>query len=263
MAQLAGYRSIDPLSRTAPTDAVAELARVGLVLLEWVDGVTALRSAASGLFAVAAHRDSGADGVTMIADRGRLATMPGMAGFGAAALPVHTDRSGVAEPPALLMTVCLRSADTGGEALLVDGQAVYEDLAEHDPAALDALSTPRSVLFGSAGGHLGAVFTPTAAGRVAVRLRRDGLVRFSPSVARALPALDAALDRHTRAVRFSAGEGYLLDNHRWLHGRRGFTGPRVLGRVLGNPHPATELRTVVAPAITPPAGRSRPELVGP
>jgi hypothetical protein len=37
--------------------------------------------------------------------------------------------------------------------------------------------------------------------------------------------------------RLNAGQGYILDNHRWLHGRRAFTGQRVMYRVNGNPLP--------------------------
>jgi hypothetical protein len=36
-----------------------------------------------------------------------------------------------------------------------------------------------------------------------------------------------------------AGSGYVLNNHRWLHGRRGFEGPRLMYRVIANPLPGT------------------------
>lgn len=39
------------------------------------------------------------------------------------------------------------------------------------PSAIEALSAPRSALFGGADGHLGSVFTPAADGTVMVRLR--------------------------------------------------------------------------------------------
>jgi hypothetical protein len=32
-----------------------------------------------------------------------------------------------------------------------------------------------------------------------------------------------------------AGQGYILDNYRWLHGRRAFSGQRVMDRIHGNP----------------------------
>ena len=56
------------------------------------------------------------------------------------------------------MTVCGSEPTSGGESILVDGRAVYLDLAENDPAALRALSAPRSALFGGADGHLSSVF---------------------------------------------------------------------------------------------------------
>jgi hypothetical protein len=51
-------------------------------------------------------------------------------------------------------------------------------------------------------------------------------------------ALSEAIERHTLIVPLVAGRGYLLDNHRWLHARTAFTGPRLIHRVLGVPAPS-------------------------
>jgi hypothetical protein len=97
------------------------------------------------------------------------------------------------------------------------------------------------VLFGGAAGHFGAVFTSVpGAGpaRVAIRLRLDDLVSFSPAVAEWIPQLTASINRHTFTVTLQPGQGVLLDNHRWLHARGTFEGPRRLYRLLGNPLPS-------------------------
>ena len=65
----------------------------------------------------------------------------------------------------------------------------------------------------------------------------DDLVSFSPGIAEWIPQLAASIERHTAAVTLHPGQGLLLDNHRWLHARDTFEGPRRLYRLLGNPLP--------------------------
>jgi hypothetical protein len=70
-----------------------------------------------------------------------------------------------------------------------------------------------------------------------VRYRADGLVKFSPEVTPWLPLLRDVIDRHTISLALEPGHGYVLHNHRWLHGRTAFTGNRVMHRLSLNPHP--------------------------
>ncbi|WP_084427765.1 TauD/TfdA family dioxygenase [Kibdelosporangium aridum] len=215
----------------------AALAGRGLALVEGLADSSDLLRLAESIGTVVPHRDSGADGVTTIADLGTERVQSGFAGFSACALNPHTDRSGVDHPPVLLMTSCGLPTATGGECVLIDGQAVYDDLAESEPDALRAFCAPRSVLFGGAAGYLGSIFTDADDGRIEVRLRLDDLAQFSPEVCRWLPTLRAAIDRHAMMIKLDMGQGYVLNNHRWLHGRRAFTGQRVIFRVNANPLP--------------------------
>ncbi|ONI81858.1 hypothetical protein ALI22I_37295 [Saccharothrix sp. ALI-22-I] len=237
----------DPFAgcRVAADDAlglVDVLARRGLVLVDGLADSADLLRLARSVATVVPHRDSASDGVTTLVDLGPAAPS-GFAGFSACALDPHTDRSGVAHPPALLMLSCSRPATSGGECVLIDGQSVYLDLAEAEPEALAALCAPRSVLFGGASGHLGAIFSEDAERQVTVRLRMDDLAQFSPEVSRWLPTLRATIDRHAIELDLTAGQGYILDNHRWLHGRRAFSGHRVVHRVNGNPLPHLGIQT--------------------
>jgi alpha-ketoglutarate-dependent taurine dioxygenase len=218
------------------------LSRRGLVLVEGLADSADLLRLARSVATVVPHRDSAADGVTTLVDLGSDQN-GAFAGFSSCALPPHTDRSGVANPPALLVLGCSQPATSGGQCVLIDGQAVYDTLADTAPDALAALCTPRSVLFGGASGHLGAIFTEYDGGRVTIRLRQDDLVQFSPEVSRWLPRLRAAIARHMHELDLRAGQGYILDNHRWLHGRRAFTGHRVVHRVNANPLPHLGIRT--------------------
>ncbi|MCT2587680.1 TauD/TfdA family dioxygenase [Actinophytocola gossypii] len=219
----------------AAAELVPALAEHGIVLLDGLHGPHDLLQLARAVAEIVPHRDSDAAGITTIADMGGH-VRSGFAGFTARALQPHTDRSGVADPPALLMMSCGQPAASGGECVVIDGKLVYDDLAEFDTEALTALCTARSVLFGGAAGHLGSVFTRIG-DHIAVRLRLDELAQFSPEVARRLPTLRAALDRHATTFRLDAGHGYILDNYRWIHGRRAFTGERVMFRIAGNPLP--------------------------
>lgn len=231
------YPDGQPVRCSAVSDVLDQLGRTGLVLVGGIPNPTRMLSLTRRLGAsVVAHRDSGPDGVTVLEDRGaRGATM---AGFTRASLFPHTDSSGLETPPGLLFTVCGREPTTGGNSVLVDGRAVFSDLAENDPLALEELSEPCSVLFGGADGHLGSVFAPVE-GVVSVRCRLDALARFGPRVVRHVPALRSAIDRHALTIPARAGSGYILDNRRWLHGRLAYEGPRIVYRVLADPRPGT------------------------
>lgn len=222
------------------------LAREGLAIFRCARNRAEVLTAAGTMMTVLPHPDSGPDGITAITDLGAAGDHPGAAGFSRRELAAHTDRSGVPAPPALLMTVCARPAHAGGASTLTDGQAVHAELAATSPRALAALTRPRSVLFGGAGGHLGAVLTAipaTAASpaRLHLRLRLDDLVTFAPDLLTHLPVLRAAIARRTITMPMGAGQGYILDNHRWLHAREHFTGTRTLYRVLGDPLPSLGL----------------------
>jgi len=162
----------------ATAGLASALAERGLVLLDGVSNPEDFLRLADSIATIVPHRDSDAAGLTTIADVGRQ-VRSGFAGFSACALNSHTDRSEVANPPILLMMSCGQPASSGGECVLIDGKAVYDDLAEPNPEILKALSAPRSVLFGGAAGHLGSIFT-RAGDRIVVRLRLDELAQFSP-----------------------------------------------------------------------------------
>lgn len=221
-----GAGSLDPV--------MAGLRGNGLAVVDVADRGELLRLA-NALATIVPHRDSDLTGLTTITDLGQPAG-DGFLGFTDRELSPHTDRSGDPRPPVLLMTGCVQAARTGGECVLVDGKAVHDDLAISHPEALIALTTPRSVLFGGAAGHLGSVFAHVG-GRITLRLRTDSFAQFSPDVTHWLPLLHNTIRHHIQVLSLAPGQGYVLDNHRWLHGRRAFTGTRVLHRVHGNPRP--------------------------
>lgn len=48
--------------------------------------------------------------------------------------------------------------------------------------------------------------------------------------------------QHQQAIQLSAGQGLLVSNSRWLHGRDRYTGPRIMLRILGDPLPGTGIQ---------------------
>lgn len=222
--------------------AAAVLRDRGLVRLGPFGGRDDVLGAAGWLMsALWQHRDADPDGLTVIRDTGRHEGQPGFAGLGRGRLALHTECAQLPHPPRLILLVCTRTADTGGESLLVDGQAVLAELADIRPSALKALSAPRAAYFGGADGHFAPVLESLPGGRWRLRLRQDSLARFSPDAAAHLPALRRAVERKTLRLPLARGQGLLLDNHRVLHGRTSFTGERRLLRALGRPDPRLAL----------------------
>ncbi|MDQ3152982.1 MAG: TauD/TfdA family dioxygenase [Actinomycetota bacterium] len=227
------YR-VDLCAPDVDVKLASALTERGIALLDGISDAGSLLHLVRRFAVVVPHHHSAADGVTTLVDRG-VTARSGLHGFTARALSPHTDGAGLDDPPAVLLMTCRQPATSGGECLLVDAAALHDDLARNDPDAVRALSAPRCALFGGAAGHLGSVFTTTPDGQVQVRLRMDDLARFAPAAARWLPTLRAAIDRNTITIRLRRGQGYVLHNHRWLHGRRAFAGQRLMYRVHAEP----------------------------
>ncbi|ARZ66735.1 TauD/TfdA family dioxygenase [Streptomyces abikoensis] len=225
----------------------------GLITLSGFTSRTVFREFAARIMDITPHRDSDPDGLTVIRDTRRHTHLAGYGGFGNCELAPHTERSGVPNPPRLMLLVCGTPALYGGDCLLTDGRSVYTDITARRREAIMALSKPRTAFFGGGDGHATQVFTEHPDGRVSVRLRLDGHARFSPTVQTYLPYLRSALTTYQIRLPLGAGQGYLLDNERWLHAREAFTGSRLCWRALGEPR--FRLPTGFAPAsrsaITP------------
>ena len=212
----------------------------GLATFDGIPDRAAFAVLAHDLAALYPHPDGDPDGLTLLhAREGDPET--GKRGFTDSELLPHTERSCTPFPPRLLMLMCLTPANHGGQTLLTDGQAVAEDLVRTEPETLRVLSGPHTAYFGGAAGHAGSIFEPTGTGRWAIRLRLDELVRFAPHVIPHMEILREAIDQHVMTLSLGRGQGFVLDNTRWLHGRCSFQGPRVMLRALGEPRSSLPL----------------------
>ncbi|HEY6314939.1 MAG TPA: hypothetical protein VIY52_29630 [Streptosporangiaceae bacterium] len=120
------------------------------------------------------------------------------------------------------------------------------------------MSAPSAAFFGTAGGYLGPVFAPADPGRASIRLRLDDLAWFSADATAAIPPLRAAIGEQLHTFRLRAGEGLVLSNTRWLHGRDRYISRRVMLRILGDPLPGTGIMLEFpSPAAMPGARPAR------
>jgi hypothetical protein len=246
--------SIDACAAGLTGRVAAGLARNGLVTFECEPTRAAALALARQLMIPRTHRHADADGITVICDRGSLASRPGYAGFGTGELEPHTELTSAPQPPALLMLACARAAPSGGASFVADGAVVHAHLAGSQHLLAAALARPRTAIFGDPGWP-SAVFEPEPDGWMTIRLRLDDLARFTPGVRRAVSRLREVIAEHMVELTLQPGQGFLLDNSRMLHGRRAFSGERVMYRVIGDPAPGLECRAGFRPA-----SQSWPEL---
>ncbi|MFI6285697.1 TauD/TfdA family dioxygenase [Streptomyces sp. NPDC051018] len=226
---------VDVHAPEAEHEIARRLCDHGLVTVEGLFTRRNVLTFAKRLMDLSPHPNSDPDGLTTIQHTRRHADRPGHAGLGQGELAAHTDRSQVPRPPRLILLVCEQKAEAGGHSLLVDGQEVLSELLARCPEAVETLSRPRSVYFGTGTGHPSQVFTLHAGGCASIRLRQDELARWSPFAEPYLPHLKAALLARQHRLDLAPGQAYLLDNHRWLHARTEFSGQRKFLRALGEP----------------------------
>ncbi|KAJ7662804.1 hypothetical protein DFH06DRAFT_1268739 [Mycena polygramma] len=161
---------------------------------------------------------------------------PGLEGKGYSSqeLFFHTDRSGWDLPPRLLITTLKVKSTSGGHSMLVDGQALLMHLRLHEPFLYGLITSPKYSSFRSDDGS----FTPRPLFDETTgifRLRFDDGVQLSATLIENWAKFRAAIYAHSFAIALSEGQSYLVDNHRFLHGRTSFTGHRELLRVLAVP----------------------------
>ncbi|MEU6230520.1 TauD/TfdA family dioxygenase [Streptomyces sp. NPDC047042] len=242
---------VDLRATQSTTAIAAQLRESGLVTVDGLKSREAVLAFASRLMTITPHPHSTPDGLTSIRDTGAHSHRLGFAGLGNGELKAHTERAGVPAPPRLMLLVCLRPPVEGGDVLLADGRDILAGLSQSDHAAAVTLAKPRTAYFGAGAGHASQVFTVHADNRVSIRLRQDSLARWSPVAQPYLPALRRVIFDCQRHLALAPGQGYLLDNHRWLHSRTRFSGDRLCLRALGEPRFALRHGFTPIPSIHP------------
>ncbi|HWP19352.1 MAG TPA: TauD/TfdA family dioxygenase [Burkholderiaceae bacterium] len=208
----------------------------GLVLLRGVKSQLHLLDIAGVLGTVFRHPHAAPDGLTHVKAAHQWDSADAEArnevGLTSSALTPHTDRSGMDRPPNVLGFWIEHQSAIGGSSTFVNGAKLIEELSVEDPQAVRALTRPKSVAFKSeAGLSEGQIVSFTDKGLL-LRFRYDKMVYMAPDVAGVLPLLNRLMTRLAERFSLNDGEGYIVNNHSWLHGRTHFHGCRSAYRVL-------------------------------
>ncbi|KAL5343447.1 hypothetical protein BJX70DRAFT_354189 [Aspergillus crustosus] len=165
-------------------------------------------------------------------------------GYSSEELYFHTDRSGWDRPPRILVSTLQSKSKDGGSSMLADSARILKQIKDQGDGLYELLTSPDHASFRSDDG----VFVPRP-----IFNKRSGLFRFrfddsiqlSASLVTKLPHLFDIIYRNSFAVALQKGQGYLLDNHRFLHGRTAFTGSRELLRALVDLPPPKTVVTIL------------------
>jgi hypothetical protein len=209
-------------------DAPDAVATDGVVMIEGASHVD-VQDLLARWTVPASHPHECEAGLTIVTPRSGTESIDGLAGFGRSHLVPHTDRSLDPDPPSLVGLVMLEPGNDGGSGLLVDGARLLVTLCQSfGRGSLESLR-----LRTRDGRTLPVV--EGAGGLVRLRFRGDGLASLYSDVGNdAILSAWSQLVAHATEVRLGVGDGYLVHNHRYLHGRASFSGPRRLARIMAN-----------------------------
>ena len=145
---------------------------------------------------------------------------------------LHTDGTMVESPADLVLLSCQKLAPKGGHSTFVDGLDLYKRIARDKPELLKHLMADDAALFGEPRGeHTTKPVFSARAGYISISFRHDRLVEYSKEVTENFDYLKSAIDSLTTSVKLRPGQGYILNNHRYIHGRSSFEGDRIIHRV--------------------------------
>lgn len=190
-----------------------------------------LISIAESLGRIHPHRDSDSAGLTVLEPATDASRSP--LGFTRKGLFPHTDCSGESRPPDVVVFCSEEQAEFGGESLFVDVRALIMELRYDLRGFFSILTRPDAAMFSTPTG-----FTPMpilaqdCLGRFAFRFRLDNRIQFSDELAYRLPELIEIIRRHIISIPLCNGQGFVLNNGWWLHGRSSFSGYRRAVRIL-------------------------------
>lgn len=167
-------------------------------------------------------------------------------GYTDATIQLHTDQPFLDDPPRYQLLQSLREADEGGDNFIVDAEAAFAYLASLDADAAARLRATPVTFHRQQKAFERVVVSPLVGEREGRFFIRYSYFTLSPF---RLPFAEVeswyrAYDRFARLVRDPAhqyrfrlrpGDWLLYDNHRMLHARTGFRGPRWVRGVYFNP----------------------------
>ena len=135
-------------------------------------------------------------------------------------------------------------SQTGGESLFVDGSKVIEAVKAHHNTLYELLTNSKHSSSKADNGTFQA--RPIYDEKTGIfRFRFDDGIQLSNSLTDRFSDLRQLVYDHAYAITLKPGQSYLVDNHRFLHGRTSFTGPRELLRIHAHPHGRHTVRPIL------------------
>ena len=128
--------------------------------------------------------------------------------------------------------------------MLVDSLEVIEAIKSRHPKLLGLITDSKYSSFRDDNG----VFVPRPIydeQTGILRFRFDDGIQLSASLVDAFPTLRALIYEFARPISLEPGQCYIIDNHRFLHGRTSFTGERELLRTLVYPQATAQVKTIL------------------
>ncbi len=203
----------------------------GISLIKDLNNKAAMLELSSKFGVIFDHPDSGEDGVTVIIPKKDCG--PNTLGLSQSNLIPHTDRSIMTIPPHLLLNVMVHPAKKGGESIFIDGYELFRRLKIVDYELWQATQQYRSIIFSDGKQEVpGQIFNQLTAHSLIIRFRFDSNIYFNAVIASKLNTLLNVIHTLQQSLTLEPGTAYLINNHRWLHGRTAFEGEREVWRTL-------------------------------
>jgi hypothetical protein len=209
-----------------------QLKECGIIFIKDIFSNADATHIADKLGTIVENMDADTQGITEISNKKIGHNKKNSAAFTAKGLYLHTDRSPLATPPNLLMNwTCVKDCD-GGEAVLVDGQQIFEYIKSKHQEIIEILTNADVACFTDGiDTFTGPIFNVNDDSTLHVRFRYDQCSFFKLEAKEAIKIFQKTAEKLAHIIDFEVGSGYIIKNHRWLHGRKSFDGYRMVSRI--------------------------------
>jgi hypothetical protein len=204
----------------------------GIIFLREISSNSAAIDIANLLGLIVENLDADNYGITEISNTKRGHNKKNSAAYTSQELHLHTDRSPIAKPPTFVMNwICVKDC-VGGESTLADGNKIFEYINTEHPEYVDALTNTDVACFSDGiDTFIGSIFTFNEQNNLETRFRYDKCSFFKLESSKEIKFFKDSANKLAYVIDFDVGEGYILNNKRWLHGRKSFKGYRMIRRI--------------------------------
>ncbi|AQG80223.1 TauD/TfdA family dioxygenase [Spirosoma montaniterrae] len=225
------------IARVSSQTVVDTLNVHGVITFEHIYETSHFLKLCNKIGTVYSHPDADYKGITSIEYKPTPIAKPGLLGFTKKNLIPHTDRATVINPPFYTSLLCIKPAIDGGDTILVDGKKIYNEMKMNFTEELSILEKPDIAIFGRGKDQLvSAIFAEVDLlhSNKFLRFRYDDVSYFSAEAIESINIFLSLVYKYKHEFRLEYGQGYIVQNGRWLHGRSAFDGERLMYRVLIN-----------------------------